>query len=97
MSAATKKAAPLGAALLSPHTLSPSAEPMPVSEGIPLNWHPYFYGLHNRNPEGSDGGTESQDFYSNVDTFFKAIPPGARWITVRPNGPSAGDREPDGR
>jgi hypothetical protein len=55
-------------------------------KGIPFNWGPYFYGVHNRNPDGSDGGTEPHAEHTDSAAFCKALPPGARWITVRPNG-----------
>jgi hypothetical protein len=47
-------------------------------KGIPFNWRPYFYGVHNRNPDGSDGGTEPQTDTSESDASFKALPTSAR-------------------
>ena len=83
-----KKAIPERMALFASRTLSPgTVESWPVSEGIAFNWGSYFYEGHSRIPEGTDGVTETHGGNSSPAEFFKALPPGSRWITVRPNGP----------
>ncbi len=47
-----------------------------LQKGFPFNWGPYFYGAHNRNPEGSDGGTGPQPEDTQTGVFFRAsLPP----------------------
>jgi hypothetical protein len=81
-----KKAIPEGMAPFAPRTLLGDREALPASEGFAFNWGPYFDGAHNRIPEGTDGGTGPHAEHPDSTEFCKALPPGARWITVRPNG-----------
>jgi hypothetical protein len=75
--AVMKKAIPAGMASFAPHTLSGFLrEPMPASEGFAFNWGPYFDGMHSRNPDGSDGGTEPHAEHTDSVEFFNALPPG---------------------
>jgi hypothetical protein len=55
-------------------------------KGIPFNWRPYFYGVHNQNPDGSDGGTEPHAEHTDSMEFlkpFRLVPGGS------PSAPTA--------
>jgi hypothetical protein len=41
-------------AFRSPQHPSVKVRAVPASEGLPFNWVPYFYGVHNRNPDKSE-------------------------------------------
>ncbi len=59
-----------------------------LQKGFPFNWRECFHSYDNRNPEGQTASQGRWPDNSDGPDFFKAnIPPGARWITVRPNGP----------
>ncbi len=79
--AVMEKAVPEGTALIS-SSLEPSpvtAGPQPALEGMAFNWTPYFYGHHNRNPDGagSNGVLRRAPDIDGGMGFFRAIPPGA--------------------
>lgn len=93
LAAGIEKGPPCWGEPFTPRTLSArTREALPASEGFAFDWSAYFYAGqrpagHNRTPEGADGDTESPGNYAYGDGLFKALPPGARWIMVRPNGP----------
>jgi hypothetical protein len=91
--AVMKKAIPEGMAPFTPRTLSGLLrEALPASEGFAFNWGPYFYGGHNRIPEGTDGGTGRHAEHTDSSEFFKALPPGPGGS---PSAPTARARQSD--
>lgn len=85
----TKKAAPVGAASLTSRAHHGNHEPPPDTEGLAFDWSRCFPREHHRTPDGADGGTGPRPDHGYAAALLKAssIPAGARWITVRPNGP----------
>ena len=83
--AETKSAGPPGVGL---GLVRGSPQAAPDSEGIPFDWTACFQDNHYRKAFASDWQTDCVDEYSADDLILKAdIPAGARWITVKPNGP----------